>query len=319
MSIIFDNLKKVKKRQPSTSVYPIINVKRKKNKTFLILIASLVIAIIALISFVIFTPIEKYKTTAVAEQKEKPEKQTKTEVPISYSRTTLPSTEVELKSSKQEPLPEKSTSKNKILATKTYVQPKKESTKVSLDIEKEFKSYLVKGDEAYLKGDLEKAINMYEKALRLKEDIPTYMTLLSIYALTGKVKKLEQILKYPDLYPWLDEDIVAITIKNLAESNFKGDISSLEKVALQYDEKGRVHQALGAFYEKRNKLALALHHYKQAYEKNPENPDYTYKFAQILQRTGDKVSAKQLYEKLLDMDVDTIFKKKIKVILKKLG
>ncbi len=326
MSIIFDNLKKVKKRQPSTSVYPVINVRKKKNTGVLFLIALLLVAVAGITGFFMFhtqeenkkvvrssVPLsEKNKAKSVNESEKK-------ELPISYSRTTLPSAEVELKEKIQEQSPEKSVAKNKLIAGSSTVKPAKESVKVSLDIEKDFKNYLVKGDEAYLKGDLEKAIWYYEKALRIKEDIPTHMTLLSIYASAGKVHKIEQILKYPDLYPWLDEDIVAITIKNLAESSFKGDIKSLEKVALEYDKEGRVHEALGYFYEKRNKMALALHHYKEAYRKNSENPDFALKFASVLQKTGNKTGAKEIYQKILNMDIDPILQKKIKVILKKMG
>ncbi|NPA51394.1 MAG: hypothetical protein GXO22_00675 [Aquificae bacterium] len=324
MSIIFDNLKKVKKKQPSTSVYPIISVKKKKNMGLFVIIAIGTILIVGIAGFFVFLPIEKNQkiisnpTATKPVQKPVP-KTKKEENPISYSRTTLPSSEIEPQDYSQQKSAEKSTSKNQLTAGGNSVKPTKESKKVSLDIEREFKSYLIKGDEAYLQGDINKAILMYEKALKIKEDIPTYMTLLSIYASAGNIKKIEQILKYPDLYPWLDEDIVAITIKTLAESNYKGNIKSLEKIALEYDKTGRVHEALGYFYERRKQMALALHHYKEAYKKNPQDPEIAFKFALILQKTGDKTGAKNIYQKILTMDIEPSLEKKIKAILKKMG
>ena len=328
MSMIFDSLKKVKKRQTNTGIYPIITVKKKKRNKIWILFFLLIVAIVGVIGYYIYTPTQSPQTIATLKKDTGKEKTPKpfvkkenntVENTISYSSTALPASEIPVKEKQQKIEPQKELAKKQLTAGNPDIKITKESSKVSLDMEREFKNYIVKGDEAYLQGNYKQAISFYEKALKIKEDIPTYMSLLSLYAQTGNIKKIEAVLKHPDLYPWIDEDIIAITIKNLADSNYKGSLGELEKLALSYDKTGRVYEAIGYFYEKRKKLAKALHYYKEAYRRNPENPDIAYRFASILQRTGNKTQAKEVYQKILELDIEPNFEKKIKVILKKLG
>ncbi len=311
MSLIVDSLKKVKKEEPDKNPYPIIDVKKKKGKKlFFFLSLFLLVVATSIIYLFIFNG---KKDTNRIENLDR----------VDYSRTTLPPSSVDIK---QEEKKENNVSNNYIESSKRQVvvssnvkKPFKEKSKASIDIEKEFKSYLLSGDKAYLRGDLKKAVTMYEKAIKIKEDIPTYMVLLSLYSQVGDIKKIEKFIKYRDLYPWIDEDIVAITIKNLADSNFKGTIKNIEDEAVKIDETGRIYEAIGYFYEKKGKNALAIHYYKEAYKKNNENPDFLYRFAKILEKTGNKSLAKKLYTELLELDIDPSLRRKVEIILKKLG
>jgi len=262
MSLIVDSLKKVKKEEPDKNPYPIIDVKKKKGrKIFFFLSLFLLVVATSVIYLFLFS---KEDTNKIEDLDR-----------IDYSRTTLPPSSVEIKQKeKKKDIISNNyieSSKRQVVVSSNVKKSFKEKSKASIDIEKEFKSYLLSGDKAYLRGDLKKAIIMYEKAIKIKEDIPTYMVLLSLYSQVGDVKKIEKFIKYRNLYPWIDEDIVAITIKNLADSNFKGSIKDIEDEAVKIDERGRVYEAIGYFYERKGKKALAIHYYKEAYKKNNEN------------------------------------------------
>ncbi len=314
MSLIVDSLKKVKKEEPDKNPYPIINVKKRKSKKLIFFLFSIPVFLLLSVFALYFLSFGEKKKENTSLDK------------IDYSRTALSSPTTTVPIEKENKLDEEayskvdiSSAKKQVVLTKPIVQPSKEKSKVSIDIDKEFKSYLLEGDKAYLRGNLKKAIKMYEKAVQIKEDIPTYMVLLSLYSQVGDIKKIEKFIKYRDLYPWVDEDIVSITIKNLADSKFNGDIKVIENKAINLDKSGRVYEALGYFYEKKGNKVFALHYYKQAYKKDRKNPEMLFRFAKLLENTGNTEQAKKIYTEILHLDIEPSLERKIKLALKRLG
>ncbi len=154
------------------------------------------------------------------------------------------------------------------------------------------------------KGNYNKAIKVYEKILKYKNDSDVLNNLLVLYAKTGQEN---EILNYLNK---IDENVllnVTLELINL------GRIKEAEKILSKASQRGiNSYLAYAILYEKSGYLEKALNYYEMAYKTHPQNPIYGYYYARALELNGKYKKAYIVYKNILNI----INNKKLKNIIK---
>ena len=183
----------------------------------------------------------------------------------------------------------------------TSHEEKKESISENVSLENHNKSKFLSlvwmAEESYREGDYQKSIEYYEKAYSIEKNRDILSNLLILYIQAGntdRVIRLLELEKNPEL-----------TYSTTIEMIDRGMYREAEKIIyrfIPYDRNGNLYYALGYLYELQNRIEKAVNNYRKAYSMNPQDQYFAYAYGRILEMTGRREEAKEIFSKLMLRD-----------------
>ncbi len=183
--------------------------------------------------------------------------------------------------------------------------------------EKIFNKYLLIADKYYLNGNTEKAIEYYEKAVYLKNDISVLNVLLNLYIEEGKINQVVKILTSSEVI-YKNEDMISGLIVGMIDKGYVKEADRILSKAVLKDKNGYFLYAKGYLEEKKNNIKDALYFYGKAFEKNKFDPFISYSYGKLEEKNKNYDKAVRIYKTIIEKNPDHRLSKKLEKRLQNL-
>ncbi len=158
----------------------------------------------------------------------------------------------------------------------------------------------------YQRGEIEKAFNLFNKAIRLNPDYAgPHNNIGLIYMDMGNYKKAEQAFKTALRKGSEVEARVNLAQFYMLQDEYEKAESILREI-YRPRRTDSVYVALGNIYSHKGRPDKAIGYFEKAIDLNPHNTTALYNLANIYLREGNAQTAVQLYERALDINPDFV-------------
>jgi len=170
--------------------------------------------------------------------------------------------------------------------------------------DKKIQSLFEKGNTYYYKGNYDKAIEYYEKAIELKSDDEVYYNMGYVYCNKGNYDKaIECYEKAIELKPDKNEAYNNMGNAYYNKGNYDKAIECYEKAIELKPDKDKAYYNMGNAYYNKGNYDKAIECYEKAIELKPDDEAY-YNMGNAYENKGDYDKAIECYEKAIELKPD---------------